>query len=87
MDEVISSTRLIATGVKLRAGWILSLPIQILASAITWIRARRYDPEKVMCPACGFKGYTDKRTSTIKFTRDNGPRESSSSSLLSEVWM
>lgn len=36
--------------------WILALPLNLFASFLAWIKARRYDPEKIVCPACGFKG-------------------------------
>lgn len=35
---------------------ILSLPIRLLSWFILRVRTRRYDPEKTVCPACGFRG-------------------------------
>lgn len=54
--------------------WLLSLPIRFLDIVIRWIRRRRYDPERVMCPACGFKGdkNTGKISCRLNFIRTGG---------------
>jgi len=36
--------------------WVLSLPIRTFASITSWVRRRKYDPEKDICPGCGFRG-------------------------------
>ena len=54
--------------------WVLSLPIRILAWVISTIRARLYDPESIICPACGFRGDkgTNGKTMRINFVRTQG---------------
>jgi hypothetical protein len=34
--------------------WLLSLPIRVFTFVV--VRVRKYDPEKALCPGCGFKG-------------------------------
>src|SRR5271157_5443246 len=55
--------------------YILSLPISVFTWIVITVRARRYDPEKEVCPACGFKGDkgTDGKTCRIEFTATVGP--------------
>ncbi len=57
--------------------WILALPLRILAFLISWLRRRRYNPERAMCPACGFKGDkgTGNNSCRINFIRTNGPEK------------
>ena len=54
--------------------WGLVLPIRGISWIITTIRARRYDPEKVICPACGFRGDsgTGGKTCRVSFKRTTG---------------
>lgn len=35
---------------------VLAFPITALAFIISAVKRRNYDPEKVVCPGCGFKG-------------------------------
>lgn len=53
--------------------WI-ALPIKGLSWIVTQVRARLYDPEKITCPACGFRGDsgTNGKTCSIKFVRTMG---------------
>lgn len=57
--------------------WTVSIPIRATAWTITTIRARLYDPEEDICPACGFRGDrgTGKKTCTIKFVRTETPEK------------
>jgi hypothetical protein len=36
--------------------WLLAKPIQVFTWVIVKVKTHTYDPEKVICPACGFKG-------------------------------
>lgn len=49
--------------------WILSLPIRMLAWGIAKVRTQTYNPEKAICPACGFKGDHGGNSCIIRFTR------------------
>lgn len=51
--------------------WLIGLPIRAAAWTITSVRAKMYDPEKAICPGCGFRGDrgTAKKTCIIKFVR------------------
>lgn len=51
--------------------WVVALPLRATAWIIVSIRARLYDPEKVVCPACCYRGDsgTNNKTCTIKFVR------------------
>jgi hypothetical protein len=55
--------------------WGLALPIRATAWTILTIRRRRYDPEKVICPGCGYKGEkgSNYKTCQIQFTYTTGP--------------
>lgn len=55
--------------------WIISLPIRLIGWLASRIRA--YDPEKTICPACGFKGEkaTAYRSCSIRFIRTEGPEK------------
>jgi predicted RNA-binding Zn-ribbon protein involved in translation (DUF1610 family) len=61
----------LATGISRFLLWILALPIQILAFVISWVRASKYNPEKITCPACGFRGDsgTNGKSCTVTFVR------------------
>lgn len=50
--------------------YILSLPVRILTVIVVKIRTRRYNPEKVTCPGCGYRGERsgNYNTCTIRFT-------------------
>lgn len=54
--------------------WLIALPIRAFAWFVTTIRTRRYDPEKLVCPACGFKGDsgTNNKSCRIQFTPTTG---------------
>ena len=56
---------------------ILALPINFVASITEIVRKRRYNPEKVVCPGCGFKGDngTDNKTCRIAHTLTGGPEK------------
>lgn len=47
----------------------ISLPVNLLAFVLEKIRWHRYDPEKVICPGCGFRGDsgTNGKTCRIRF--------------------
>jgi hypothetical protein len=49
--------------------WILALPVRLLAFIVLTVRARRYDPEKLVCPCCGFRGDsgTNHKTCRVEF--------------------
>lgn len=57
--------------------WVFSLPIRVAAWSILTIRRRRYDPEKVVCPGCGYRGErgSSYKTCQIQFTPTNGPEQ------------
>jgi len=57
--------------------WIFAFPIIVLNKSIRWVRKRRYDPEKTVCPACGFRGDngTDRKSVTVRFVRTFGPEK------------
>ena len=52
--------------------WLVALPIRLFAYIIKSLR--RYDPEKTVCPACGYRGEysTNYRSCTIRFIRTTG---------------
>jgi ribosomal protein L37E len=54
--------------------WVIALPIRIFTWVVVKIRVRTYDPEKVVCPACGFRGDsgTSGRTCRVKFIETAG---------------
>lgn len=54
--------------------WVLALPLRGAARTVIYIRRRRYDPEKILCPACGYKGErsSNHRSCTITFTLISG---------------
>lgn len=54
--------------------WIISLPIRGTAWLVATIRASKYDPEKLICPGCGFRGDsgTGGKSCYVKFTRTMG---------------
>lgn len=56
--------------------WILALPLRLL----TWVIARcrkPYDPEKAICPGCGYRGEKsgEHRTCRIQCVRTKGPEK------------
>ena len=55
--------------------WTLALPIRTTAWIILTIRRRRYNPEKVLCPGCGYRGEegSNYKTCRIEFTPTTGP--------------
>jgi hypothetical protein len=57
--------------------WTLALPIRGIAWTIITIRRRRYNPEKVLCPCCGYKGEkgSDYKTCIVEFTQTTGPEQ------------
>jgi len=54
--------------------WLLALPVKAFTWAVVKMRTRRYDPEKEICPACGFKGDsgTNWKSCRIEFVRTAG---------------
>lgn len=52
--------------------WLLALPLRLLAYIIRHLKA--YDPERLVCPACGFKGDsgTGKKSCRIKLVGVRG---------------
>lgn len=59
--------------------WVVALPIRLVAWAIATTRERLYDPEKDICPGCGFRGDrgTGGKTCIIRFVRVDGPEKAS----------
>ena len=57
--------------------WILALPIRFIAWIIATVRSRMYDPEQIVCPACGFRGDsgTANKTCRISCVRTSGPEK------------
>ena len=55
--------------------WLLSLPIRAFTWIVITVKTRRYDPEKRVCPACGFRGDsgTDGKTCRVEFVDTTGP--------------
>lgn len=55
--------------------WLLAKPVQAFTWAVVKIKTHRYDPEKRVCPGCGFKGDsgTNGKTCRVEFTRTAGP--------------
>lgn len=56
MEWVFNKTYLAFLQLIQALSWILGLPLRIIASVISTIRMRRYDPRKVVMPCCGFRG-------------------------------
>lgn len=56
---------------------LIALPLRFVSWSITKIRARRYDPEKRTCPACGFSGDsgTNKKSCRVECIRITGPTQ------------
>lgn len=59
--------------------WVIALPIRAITWTISTIRARNYDPEQLVCPACGFRGDsgTGGKSCMIKFIRTTGQDKAS----------
>lgn len=54
--------------------WLLAQPIKAFSWVVIKIRTRRYDPEKIQCPACGFRGDsgTGGKAARVVFAKTNG---------------
>ena len=54
--------------------FILALPIRMFTWVVVKIKTHNYDPEKIVCPACGFKGDsgTDGKSCMIRFVKTVG---------------
>jgi hypothetical protein len=54
--------------------WILALPIDLISWMISTVRLKRYNPEKVICPGCGYRGERGSggKTCRIRFTMTTG---------------
>lgn len=59
--------------------WLVALPIRFMAWMIDLLKTRNYDPEKVICPGCGYKGEKGSswKTCRIEFKRTSGPERAS----------
>ena len=69
-DEVVDSLF-----VPIRAvAWFVAIPIQFATWVVTTIKRRTYDPEKIVCPSCGFRGDsgTNGKTCTVRFIQVQG---------------
>lgn len=55
--------------------WILSLPIRGITWIVVKIRTKKYDPEKVPCPGCGYQGEegSNWKTCNIQHAKTEGP--------------
>lgn len=74
MEEVLNYSSIVATRTWQIILWIIALPLNIFTSFVTWLRIKRYDPEKIVMPCCGFKGddRANGATCWIKFKRIEG---------------
>jgi hypothetical protein len=54
--------------------YLLILPVKAFTWIVTKVKTRRYDPEKRVCPGCGFRGDkgTDYKTCSIKIKQTSG---------------
>ena len=55
--------------------WLLSLPVHLFARVVKSLRV--YNPEKDLCPACGFKGDsgTGRKSCVVTCTQTTGPEK------------
>jgi hypothetical protein len=67
IDYVFSPLRLVF--------WILSVPLRVTSWTVKKVRARTYNPEKDICPGCGFRGDggTAGKTCRVTFRETDGP--------------
>ena len=51
--------------------WIVAFPFRLFTWFVTKLKTRAYDPEKMVCPACGFKGDdgTNGKSCAVRFVR------------------
>lgn len=54
--------------------WLLSIPVRIFTFVVTKIKTKNYDPERAVCPGCGFRGDsgTNKKTCRINHVAVEG---------------
>ncbi len=66
--------------ILVKVGKVIQAPAQVVAwvinlasKVIIWVKTKPYDPEKVTCPACGYRGEksTDHRTCRISCIRSS----------------
>ena len=78
LSKIVSATNILLFpfGMIIRViVWLLTLPIKVFTWLIVKIRTRNYDPEKRICPGCGFRGDsgTNGKVCSIKHTATQGP--------------
>lgn len=77
-DALIKIKEVILFPVRVLA-YVIAIPIHVFAWTIETLRQKRYDPEKALCPGCGFKGDsgTNGKTCRIQHILTSGPEKAS----------